>query len=609
MTGNDSVPGMSPLDPDGAGDPDGYGAGRSRNERTGRRVAMVGGAIVLGIGAVYAGAVAFTPSTVPGGTTVLGVDVGGMSRDEAIAALTAATDDLAAEPIDLRVRSAHVSLDPASAGLSFDPAATIDSVMGRQWNPLARLSAGTADLTPVVRVDQMVLSESLHTVAADTDQAPVEPSVTIADDGPRLEKGSTGHLMDVGSTAAAVTAAYLHTDEVSATVTPAEPTVSPADAQAALAQARSAIAAPVTVTVGAVRASIPASVIADSLTYEVRDGRLAPVLDGDALRASIAAKVAPEETPGRDATWKIKKGKPVVVPSKVGRGVSPDALATSVAGVLDQSGVGRTVAATIGAIQPARTTAQAQALGITEQLSTFTQNFPYAAYRVQNIGQAAKYMNGTVLEPGQVYSMNDTIKERTVANGYTVGTVIGSGGIFEESLGGGVSTATTATWTAAFFAGLERVHTQAHSIWISRYQPGLEATVAWGSFDMQFRNDTPDGVLITTKMTNTSITVSMWGTKQYDKIRDVSGPRTNVVPYKTIYDQSPGCHSQSGVPGFRIVVTREFITDGKVVKKEPITTVYQPSPTVICGKDPSKKPDKKPKPDPSASPTPAPSSS
>ncbi len=62
-----------------------------------------------------------------------------------------------------------------------------------------------------------------------------------------------------------------------------------------------------------------------------------------------------------------------------------------------------------------------------------------------------------------------------------MGTIIGPGGVFEEALGGGVSAATTAVWTAAFFAGMERVSTRAHSVYISRYQLGLEATVAWES--------------------------------------------------------------------------------------------------------------------------------
>jgi vancomycin resistance protein YoaR len=240
---------------------------------------------------------------------------------------------------------------------------------------------------------------------------------------------------------------------------------------------------------------------------------------------------------------------------------------------------------------------------VVEQLSSFRQNFPYAAYRVQNIGTAAKYINNTLLMPGETFSLNDTIGERTPENGYTKGFVVGPGGVFAEDLGGGVSTSATTTWTAAFYAGLERVYTQAHSIWISRYQPGLEATVAWGSFDMKFRNDTKHAVLIKTRMRNTSLTVSMYGTKVYDKVRAVSGPRENVRPFKTIYSEKKGCLAQGGSPGFSIVVTRVFYLDGKVVKREPIRTVYRPSPTVVCGPDPSKKPSPSPSPSGSASPS------
>lgn len=92
---------------------------------------------------------------------------------------------------------------------------------------------------------------------------------------------------------------------------------------------------------------------------------------------------------------------------------------------------------------------------------------------------------------GQTFSLNGTIKERTPEHGYTEGIVIGPGGVFREDFGGGVSTAATTTWTAAFFAGMERIEIRAHSIYISRYQPGLEATVAWGVSDMRFRNDSP----------------------------------------------------------------------------------------------------------------------
>jgi vancomycin resistance protein YoaR len=111
--------------------------------------------------------------------------------------------------------------------------------------------------------------------------------------------------------------------------------------------------------------------------------------------------------------------------------------------------------------------------------------------------------------------------------------------------------------------------------------------VAWGSFDMSFRNDTPHAVYLTTVMRNTSITVAIWGTKAYD-IKAVSGPRYNrVAAGKTQYDPTPTCHAQSGVEGFSIDVYRVFLKNGKEVKREKITTRYRPSPTVLCKPDPA----------------------
>jgi hypothetical protein len=106
-------------------------------------------------------------------------------------------------------------------------------------------------------------------------------------------------------------------------------------------------------------------------------------------------------------------------------------------------------------------------------------------------------------------------------------------------------------------------------------------------------------------MRNTSLTVAMYGTKVYDKVRAVSGPRENVRPFTTIYNEKKGCLAQGGSPGFGIVVTRVFYLDGKVVKREPIRTVYRPSPVVVCGPDPSKRPTPSPSPSGSGAPSPS----
>jgi vancomycin resistance protein YoaR len=512
-----------------------------------------------------------------------------------------------------------LTIAPADAGLAFDAEATVAGLSGRVWNPvvLVRQFLGGPQIDPVVVVDDAVLGETIAGIAAETDEPAVEPAIEFRGTDPSLNPGVAGQVLDQAASVEAVSAAYLVSqDPVTLPVVVAEPAVDEEAAETTLVAARVAVSAPVSVTVGDTTASIPPAAIAEALTYESVDGALVASLDGDVLRDAIRDEIASVESPGRDATWDVSSGKPVVVPSRTGRGVNPDALAEDVLGVLEESApASRVVVARIGIIEPDLTTEQAEQLGVVEKMSSFTQNFPYAAYRSQNIGQAAEYIDGTLLRPGEIFSLNKTIKERTPANGYTTGFVVGPGGIFREDLGGGVSASATTVWTAAFFAGLQRVETRAHSIYISRYQAGLEATVAWGSFDMRFKNNTKNGVLITTVMRDTSLTVTMWGTKRYDEIRDESSPRRNIRPFTVVYEDSPECRPQSGVQGFTIDVFRVFIDDGEEVKREKITTTYRPSPTVRCGVDPATKPKPSPsksgtaspKPSGTAKPSPAPS--
>ena len=109
----------------------------------------------------------------------------------------------------------------------------------------------------------------------------------------------------------------------------------------------------------------------------------------------------------------------------------------------------------------------------------------------------------------------------------------------------------------------------------------------------------------------------MWGTKRYD-IDAIFGPRTNLRAFDTIYDPGAGCVHQDGVSGFAITVVRVFKDlQGNVVKREPLTTHYNPADHIICGPKPGAKPNPSasgsasgsPSGKPSASSSPKPSSS
>ena len=123
-----------------------------------------------------------------------------------------------------------------------------------------------------------------------------------------------------------------------------------------------------------------------------------------------------------------------------------------------------------------------------------------------NIHRGADLLNNTVVEPGKVFSLNQTVGPRTAARGFVTAPVFAQGEFFDD-YGGGVSQLATTTYNAAFFGGYADVTHQPHTIYISRYPPGREATVNYGVIDLQFRDDTRHGILIRAYYSATSVTV------------------------------------------------------------------------------------------------------
>ena len=442
---------------------------------------------------------------------------------------------------------------------------------------------GANALDVVARVADTLLTAAVARLSDGLSRPAQEPKLEFLDRRAAVAPGVEGRELDVVSVRTALIDGFLRPrQDIDAQFETSSPSVTPVAAEEARRSAQRMLDGGLVIVAGDATGRLTPRSLARSVAFIPAEGRISASVDGAKLRDSLVRRSPGFLTAGQDASSRIVDRRPVVVPAIMGSRVDSEDLARVVEAAIVNFPTSGSAAVLLSPVEPELSDAEAAQLGVVERMSRFTQEFPYAAYRVQDIGQAARYLNGTLLMPGETFSPNDTIKERTEANGYTVGFVIGSGGVFAEDLGGRVSTAATATWTAAFFAGMERVETRAHSIYISRYAAGLEATVAWGIFDMGFRNDTPNGVFITARTTNTSIKVTFWGTRAYVDIKAEFGPRRAIQPFTTIYDESSACLGQSGVDRFSIDVDRVFSRDGVEVQRETIHTAYRPAPRVIC---------------------------
>ena len=544
---------------------------------------------VLAVGIAYAAFVVTQGDVIASGVRIGAVDVGGMSLSQAHSAVENLIVKPANEPFPVTVAGHQYAIDPVSAGVTVNVDATLRQLSGNKWNPAFQLRKifGDKQFQPVVDIDTPRLDSAFAGVSAQAETSPVEPLVTFTNGSPVIVPGKAGLVINKVAAHKAVRAHFAQVKTPLALPTDTvKPRVTDAQARTYAAKYQEVVGQPLTVNIGKQSVTFDQATLYSATTISVVNGAFTPVVNGDVLLAAVNTALPKLGVAARDATFKIWHGKPYVVPERAGRGVTPEELVDSVTpAILNPDG--RTVEITLAEIEPALTSAQASNLGIVEKLSSFTQHFPYAAYRVTNIGQAARYLDGKIVMPGETFSMNDTVHERTVANGYTTGFIIGPGGQFREDLGGGVSTATTAVWTAAFYANMERVEQRAHSFWIARYRPGLEATVSWGSLDMRWRNPLDTAVLIKASITDSSVTVTLYGTKTFDDVQAISSPERNIRPYATIYSSDPLCIAQDGVNGFDITVTRKVYKDHKVVASQDFITNYAAGPHVICGQKPS----------------------
>lgn len=563
-------------------------------EKAGARVVLW---LLLGLGVIFGGAYAaahyVAGDKVPRGTTVAGVRIGGHPQDEAAERLRAGLAERVARPIETTVDGTAVSVDPAAAGLRVDYEASVADAGGeeswdpqRLWDYFTGGDAGDATLA----VDTAAYDAWLATVDEQHGEEPRDGAVGF--DGARIETtdARTGRALDPADTLDALEGAFLAEDPavVALETSEVEPDIDAADVQEALDTfASPAVAAPVTLSFeGSDVKLFPADYTA-ALSLVPTDGELVPTLDAAALTEVVGAEV----TTGApvDATVALVDGAPQVVPARPGVTFDPQELEAGFLGAVAAPQGERTLALTAQVAEPEFTTEDARALKVRREVSTFTTYFPYAEYRNTNIGRAAELVDGTLLKPGDTFSLNGIVGERTVANGFTEGYVINDG-ILVTDLGGGVSQMATTLFNAMFFAGLEDVEHKPHSFYIDRYPVGREATVAWGAVDLRFRNDTPYGVLVDTSFTPSTpsssgaVTVTMYSSPWWDVTTSESA-RYNLTEPKTRRIDTLSCHPNTGYGGFDIDVMRYFRPIGANTEQRPtetFSTTYIPSDTVIC---------------------------
>ncbi|MFF3031830.1 hypothetical protein ACFVS7_12625 [Streptomyces rubiginosohelvolus] len=257
------------------------------------KLVLLGVAAVVLLGIAYGAGLLLNHAEVPKGTTVLGVDIGGGTKEEAVTKLEAALGERAKAPMTLSVDGKEEKLDPEKAGLTLDSQETVRGAAGSDYNPVSvigSLFGGERPADPVIPVDEEKLGVALTDLAGASGSANdgtirFEPNKAVA------VPGKPGKTLDAGQSLISVRDAYRaqvqtgKANVVELPVTTSEPTITQAELNRAMKEfAEPAMSGLITIKAGPKQIQFgPARSLPQILSMKPVDGRLVDVYDKKAI--------------------------------------------------------------------------------------------------------------------------------------------------------------------------------------------------------------------------------------------------------------------------------------------------------------------------------------
>jgi vancomycin resistance protein YoaR len=584
-------------------------------------VVSVAAVILTAVGG-FALARALGADEVLGSVTALGVQLGGLTRPEVDEALDEAERALLARPAAFGVAGATVQLDPAQVGLDIDTAAMADEALavgregdlGRQFRWWLR-HFGQDEPIPTRAAIEPDLVEAVL-AGWDTDvvgDVPFPGGIILDGIEPVAEYPREGETIDRSVAPALILDSLTAFDPVvvDLPIVVKSPDLTNGDVDAAVAKARLWLSSSVTLSAEERQIVFSRENLAAALVTKPSDSALELSFDAEQVEAALEAVRGDLESPPEDARFEIEDDNTVtVVPGRAGTLIDPEATARELATAADRASRRGVLPFVEGAL-PEVTTEELESLGVEHLVAQFTTFHDCCQNRVTNIHLIADAVDGAVVAPGAVFSVNDRVGPRTEEDGYLEdGAIVG--GELTQTIGGGVSQFATTLYNAVFWGGFEDVTHKPHSFHFPRYPMGIEATISWREPDLQFRNDSESGVLIKTSYTDTSITVRLYGNNDGRSVvgaypiggplellvdseggraartvsAEVSDPFGYTEPRDTLYRPDPDLDVedsrtvQSSKEGWSVVVTRTVTYKGEESTQEWLV-VYAPRQEIV----------------------------
>ena len=451
-------------------------AGRSGGKRkkkggSAAAVAVVAVLVVLAL-AVFVGAYAYG-SQLERGTTiypnvrVAGVDVGGMTALRAMEEVEkAVADAYSSQTLTVRLEDRELSFDPEQTNVALDAEAAINEAMafGRSDGPFRAMihyldsqnRSRDIQLETALELDTEYIRQLIAQTQTEIHKDPVNSAMTLGEDLKAITvvKGAPGRDLDTEGLYEAVYNAFQNGD-----FTPLE------------------------------------------WPYEVLEYVEA---DLEPVHELLTSEM-------QDAQYDEEN-------HEIIEGVSGHSFdLTAAQAKLASADYGQTLTIHLEELLPEINAEELNAKMFGQMLESRSSYYVYNPARTENLRLACEAINGTIVNPGEVFSFNDTVGERTEEKGYKGATIYGGDGESVDGIGGGVCQVASTIYYLTLYLNMEQVMREPHMYRVTYVPEGMDATIYWDSgLDYKFRNTLDHPLKIQANIDNGQVNITFWGVKDFD---------------------------------------------------------------------------------------------
>ncbi len=460
---------------------------------------------------------------VMGRVEVAEAELGGLSPDEALGSVTALENARLVAPASFTVDGNTVDLMPGATGLDIDEQAIVTRAMavGREGNFANQFLwwLGNIFATTQIPLQAEVDEASLDEIFDNWDTNVIGKPVNLGSVG--LEDGvlvpaypETGVGIQREPAAEIVLSTLLQRNRRTELLPTMEvvPELTSTDVDAALTEATQLLSAPITMVYDGDEVVMGVEQLKEAFVSETITNSPPEIVnsfDPQVIDSFLEPIRSDFEAEPVNAEFVIQGDTVTVKPGSNGTRIDE----VEAAERLYRAGLTSTRTASLPVVEHAEpdvTTEYLESLNVRHLVSQFTTYHACCEDRVVNIHLMADAVDGVLVLPGETFSINGHVGERTAEKGYLPAGSIVAGEIV-DTFGGGVSQFATTFYNAVYWGGYQDVEHKPHSYYFSRYPEGVEATLFWRSIDVKFRNNREHAILIDTTYTGSSITVRFFG--------------------------------------------------------------------------------------------------